>query len=204
MHLNCLLESWLDRIDHRVTALVEGEDDIIRYKGEVFKIHGMSHQGTREIYHPYTREVVGKVGPEQDINIWGHGVPEAEHAKKQRAYIPPVTGYELTWDDHTTGKRTGRFYPLGFPEENIKKLEAAYRRKGLGPVLKQARGKSRWPEAKLPPGVEKQQPQKKRDRVHVTDKMTVTPEQYAQLAKVLGVSQSELDALRKSGAIEVQ
>lgn len=47
----------LDKIDERL--MTEGEEDIVHYKGEVFKMGNMDYSGNRALLHPKNKEVVG-------------------------------------------------------------------------------------------------------------------------------------------------
>lgn len=179
-----------DRLDARL-AILEGENDIVRYKGQLFKMTGMDEKGNR--YLTSKGNTVGQVNPDLSIELYGKGEEESEQTKGKK-YIPKVTGWELTWDDTTTGKRTGRFYPTGFPQTNLDKLVRLYAQKGLGPILKQARGKSKYQEVGIPPGIEVVQKKMKKEGGLPPGELKLTQIQLTKLAQMLGVSVQELMA----------
>ena len=177
-----------DRLDHRL-AVLEGEDDVVRYKGQLFTMTGMDEKGNRYLVNQ--GNTVGQVNPDLSIELWGQGEEESER-KTGKKYIPKVTGWELTWDDAATGKRTGRFYPAGFPQANLDKLVRLYAQKGLGPVLKQARGKSKYSTVGIPPGTEVVQKKMKKEGGLPPGELKLTQDQLTKLAEMLGVSTQEL------------
>lgn len=177
-----------DRLDARL-AVLEGEDDVVRYKGQLFTMTGMDEKGNRYLVNK--GNTVGQVNPDLSIELWGQGEEESER-KTTKPSIPKVTGWELTWDDIATGKRTGRFYPLGFPQSNLDKLVRLYAQKGLGPVLKQARGKSKYLAVGIPPGTEVVQKKMKKEGGLPPGELKLTQDQLTKLAKMLGVSAQEL------------
>ena len=121
------------------------EADVVRYGGEVFKMTGKDENGVRYLLGK-DGSVAGQVNSDDSLNVFGDGEPESEHKKRTgRKYIPKVTGWDVTYDDIKTKTRVGKFFPLDIGIERVNAFAASQAEQGLDPKVRDARGKSRWP-----------------------------------------------------------
>jgi len=194
----------------------ERKEKIIPYKSfPEEQINAIIDQLKRKNLNP-EKELVNA---DMKIKVWGHGEPE-KGSPSRTGKVGKQTGWELTWDDYTTGERTGRFYPLGYPQTNLDRLVKLYQEKGLGPQLKTAHGKTKWPEVGLPPGIEKSKEEgpvqtylkrhgmtppaapKRATKITKTaglpkEVMTLTKDQLEKLATLMGTNPQTLLSLGK-------
>lgn len=93
-------ESFLERIDQRIFA--ETSEVRLGPSGERFQAGGANKAGERNLYGPGMTQA-GKMTNTGQANITGAG--DLEEPKKP--HIPKMIGWEVSYEDPTTGKPTG-------------------------------------------------------------------------------------------------
>lgn len=180
---------------------------VINIDGEAFRVTGMNEKGERQLLN-MDGETAGKILPDETIVMTGEkGQPLGVSYKGQKPEVTgpgdapegtsgpskpsdsPPKGWDVSWNDHTTGVRTGRYFTAGIGIDRARKFFQALQKRGLEPKIREVRWKSEFAHAGMAPGQKKDKPKAKKEQKPKVPrrKRTQDPELIKQAMKMLGL-----------------